>query len=145
MRNKTLIQVIALTIALIISSFSVMAYATEDCGTGVSLQQVVSQNQRLKHHDDAIPLRGALLQAPKTSKEETESYETHRVIVKAEGSVYDAKAAEEKRIAEEKAKQREAQKAIEAEQARLAELAAQKEIYNRELVNQIYDSFKRGN
>lgn len=33
----------------------------------------------------------------------------------------------------------------EKEQELLRKLAAQKEIYNRELVNQIYDSFKRGN
>ena len=33
----------------------------------------------------------------------------------------------------------------EKEQELLHKLAAQKEIYNRELVNQIYDSFKRGN
>lgn len=33
----------------------------------------------------------------------------------------------------------------EKEQELLHELATQKEIYNRELVNQVYDSFKRGN
>ena len=33
----------------------------------------------------------------------------------------------------------------EREQELLHKLAAQKEIYNRELVNQVYDSFKRGN